>query len=134
MSNANSAFVWSVVVKLWRPSTGANLGNIYDQTNTGSGLGTTETASSFSDTSNQSQTSQANDIIVVELWRYQAAPQGMGTSYTNTVFYDGTTEGSSSSNAAFIEFSTTIVMVGDTFDTPPVGYPRRRSYKAITAQ
>ena len=41
------------------------------------------------------------DILVVELWAENT--QGNSTSRTNTIYYDGTTEGSTTSNAAFLQ-------------------------------
>lgn len=112
-SNGNSAFTCRALAGLWRPSSGALVGIFVDVGNSapgqlGAGVSTAEQAGGSvaisSDVSGQ--TAQAGDIIVVEIWRTINA-QTMATSYTNTVFYDGTTEGSVTDNAGTVEFATT---------------------------
>lgn len=96
---------------LWRPSTGANIGVLVDITViTEPGTGETSIVASGTSTA---RTAQAGDILVLEI--YSAQSQSMATSYTNTIYYDGTTEQSATSNAAHIEFTNAV-----TFPDPVV--------------
>jgi hypothetical protein len=119
-SNANSNFeVIPGVLGVWRPTTGALVGYLYDfGAAGGTATGTIETTQSSQATAS-SVTSQDGDILVLELWR-NATVQSMATSYTNTIFYDGTTEASATDNAATLSAGTTTITmyVASTQDTP----------------
>jgi hypothetical protein len=112
-SNTNSNFggIWSLVV--WRPSTGAIVGRMADN-NQQSSMNfnfTTQTAAnntSLLATTNSVVAADA-DLIIIEMWRDSIA-QGMATAYTNTLFYDGTTEDSTTSNAAYLLFANPVEM------------------------
>lgn len=109
-ANANSNFLITFVIYVWRPSTGALVGRFFDQSVTGLNFGsTTEVSTTFSITSGTTaQTVAAGDILVVEIWGQNT--QGMATAYTNTLFYDGTTEASATTNAAYLTLGTTGVV------------------------
>lgn len=111
-SNAASNF-WpnSLNIYVWRPSTGTKVGTIRDSTGNslgGTEVGTSQTVVYISGITSSAVSMVAGDVIVVEVW--SNITQSMGTSYTNNIFFDGTTEsttnGSASSNiASFIEFT-----------------------------
>lgn len=119
-SNTASVFWWQWVLYAWRPSTGQMVGMIADaSTSEAQGPATTsETNSSYLKTNSGgpnpvgSCSVNAGDVLVFEIWRSSQA-QSMGTSYTNTVYYDGTTEGSASNNAAFIQFTNSVGLASD---------------------
>lgn len=121
-SNATSDFIPAVSVCVWRPSTGAKVGTIFDNVDTAltTEPGTTQTAIVVSNGgSSSSVTAQDGDILVVEAWRKLNA-QTMATAYTNTFFFDGTTEASATSCASFLSFGNAITML----DLPPERYKR----------
>lgn len=93
-------FGWILLV--WRPSTGARVGTLYDSASIGGGdmfdPPTTETAVSQSFRPLTAVTAITGDILIFELWAGVPAITG-----SVTVYYDGTTEGSSTSNAAVLK-------------------------------
>ncbi len=98
---ASNMLLWSAVIKVWRPSTGAVVATLLDDPALGSvEPGTTQTNVSKSTASISGVAVNDGDILVVELWAENT--QGAATAYANTIFFDGTTEGSTSSNAAFL--------------------------------
>lgn len=107
-SNLNSNFLVTPYLVVYRPSTGNMVGsmlflNAFSMAeNTSAG---TQQAASIAPTSS-SVTAQDQDVIVLEIWRNTTA-QSMNTSYTNTWYFDGTTEASASNVASFINFGTT---------------------------
>jgi hypothetical protein len=113
-SNTNSSFqANAVVLAVWRPGTGALVGTLFDSL-----IGAPLIASSTTETAPGVQTlaptstsvvAADNDILVVELWRNDNA-QGMNAAYTNTVYYDGTTEDSATTNAAYILFTNDVAL------------------------
>jgi hypothetical protein len=106
-ANAGSNFNPSIYVSLWRPSTGLEVGAIMAVgTITATEPGTTQTATSGTGTSTQ-QIAQAGDVIIIETWRKSVAP-GATTARTNTTFYDGTTEASTTNVASFVNFANTL--------------------------
>jgi hypothetical protein len=110
-SNANSNFACLAVIAVWRPTGGSVVGRIADLAlNLGLNSSTTKAAGSASQTST-SVTAANGDILVLEVWR-DATVQAMATAYTNSYFYDGTTESSITSEASFISFTTPITMSG----------------------
>jgi hypothetical protein len=103
-SNAASNMLpWGAVIKVWRPSANATVATLLDNPTLGTvEPGTSETNISSATASNiGGQTVADGDILVVELWAQNT--QGNTTARTNTIFYDGTTEGSITSNAAFLQ-------------------------------
>jgi len=124
-SNTASLLIAGVTgLVVWRPSTGAVIGRIYNGISQGTASGTcsfgvsstTETWLAFPGTgfssNGGSATAQDNDILIVEVWRIDASGQTMATAYTNTIWFDGTTEGSSSSAASYIVMPENIVFMG----------------------
>jgi hypothetical protein len=88
---------------VWRPGSGTKVGNLWDDVTHGvTGSSTTEIATSGTVPSGTgtSVVCVAGDVLVYELW--SANIQSMSTAYTNTIFYDGTTEGSATTNAAYL--------------------------------
>lgn len=105
---------------LWRPSTGALVGPIMDVGFPGgTEPGTAESSYTATGTS-QVIDALDGDIIVLDL--IATNNQGGATARVNTQFYDGTTEASTTTNAAFLSFANTI-----TFSTGAAAQvPRRR--------
>lgn len=115
-ANANSDFLPLAVIAVWRPGTGALVGRIADLVSSGSTEpGTGETAISFQILATNGIVVLDGDVLVFEIWR-AANTQVMATAYTNTVFYDGTTEGSTTSNAAHVEFTNNVALYTPTVD------------------
>ncbi|MGH8633119.1 MAG: DUF6701 domain-containing protein [Burkholderiales bacterium] len=102
-SDANSNMLpWGAVIKVWRPSTGAVVATLLDNPQLGTTeAGTTETNISSATSSISGVAVLDGDVLVVELWVKNS--QSSATAYTNTIFYDGTTEGSTTSNAAYLK-------------------------------
>ena len=120
-SNTTSAFTAAVTCCVWRPGTGAVVGRFFDSiasVSASAGTSQTNLTISIASGSTTAVTAAANDILVIEIWR-SAGVQSMGTSYTNTLFYDGTTENSTSNDAATITFGTNIVLAADQSVTGP---------------
>jgi hypothetical protein len=115
-SSTNSNFLVNAGVYVWRPSGGGSLvGSLTPQNWGGPAAAEPSTAETWVTGSvgseSASVTSQDGDVLVVEIWR-DSSTQSMSTAYTNTFFYDGTTETSASNAASYIDFSTAIVMSG----------------------
>jgi hypothetical protein len=90
------------VCYVWKPSNGTKYGNIIDGAGgTVSESGTTQTVLTYTFSGSAVSSLTAGDaVIVFELWAI--VTQGNTTQRTQTVFYDGTTENSTSNEAAFI--------------------------------
>lgn len=103
-SNANSDMFESglVYALIWRPSTGATIWSA-DAISLLNEPGTSQTNCSGSG-SWAIGAIAPGDVFIAEIYSWQS--QAMASSYTNTIFYDGTTENSTTSNAAHFEFST----------------------------
>jgi hypothetical protein len=105
-SNTNSVFQLGVAIFLWRPGTGAFVSEVQ-----AAQAQLAATASEVWGTSTFSSNQQScldGDILVFEIWRDNAV-QTMGTAYTNTFFYDGTTEGSATTPASYVDFANTVM-------------------------
>lgn len=97
-SNTNSNYNGGACLAVWRPSTGALVGRIFDVTTAHSSQdpsqpgNTSENSSfmTFAASQTSAVTAAAGDVLVLEVWNNQA--QSMATSYTNTFFYDGSAE------------------------------------------
>lgn len=116
-SNTISAFQWCFSLYLWRPSTGALVSRITDCQTSSSSATTSETNSSvvMSGANVAAATALDGDVLVLDVWR-NTTVQTMGTQYVNNIFYDGTTEGSATNNAAFLNFANTITFQSVTLD------------------
>lgn len=120
-SSLNSNLHLQMVLAVWRPGTGAVVGRLSDWNgavgfNASSTLEPSVAATETTDTAPQNSTTSAvtaaaDDVLVLELWRDTTA-QTMATAYTNTVFYDGTVEGSATTNAAYLNFTNDVAMSG----------------------
>jgi hypothetical protein len=113
-ANANANLHFTACVYVWRPSTGALVGSrIFDTTAASTGEpGTSEAAVSDATISGGSVTTAAGDILVCEIWR-DATTQGNGIARACQFFYDGTTEASTSTNAAFLLAPASILEQSD---------------------
>jgi hypothetical protein len=117
-SNVNSNFQLQISLAVWRPGTGAVVGRITDLSGASAecGTGQSDTGIQTATSTSTSVTSQDGDILVCEIWR-QSFAQNMATSYTNTIYYDGTTEQNTSSEAAYVNFTNDVAM--QTVSLPP---------------
>jgi hypothetical protein len=101
--NSANMLVWGAVIKVWRPSTGAVVATLLDNPFLGS---TEPTGTSINDISQSTGSISGvaiadGDVLVVELWS-QAQQNPPGKAYNLFIYYDGTTEGSTTSNAAYL--------------------------------
>lgn len=116
-SSTNSAFAWTWMLTVWRPSTGAAVGqpiNGITRPLSSAAATTAEVNSSLGSAGTSTSVTAANgDVLILEIWR-NATVQTMGTSYTNTIFYDGTTEASATNNAAFLQFTNDVALASVT--------------------
>lgn len=111
---AMNHWIDSAVAYVWRPSTGAVVGFLID---TVSAAGTEPTAANNEQVSHIAGATTGvsaadGDVVIVEIWAEFA--QGMATSYTGTVYYDGTTENVTenaavSNHASFFEVPQNLV-------------------------
>lgn len=112
-NNANSFLILSLYV--WRPSTQAVVGYIYDShTSLGVEWGATEDGQVIT-FSGAAITVQAGDVLVLEVWRH--AVQGMAAAYAQTVYFDGTTDvtdATTSDAASYLEYPGTLSFAGQT--------------------
>lgn len=84
-------------VYVWRPSTTSVIGFIVDGTT--QNLSDPETAFSTTLAGAAVSGTQAGDLVVCEVW---AQDPNLGGGHTSVFYYNGTTEGSASSNAAYL--------------------------------
>jgi hypothetical protein len=113
-SNTISAFTLQCVIAVWRPSTGVLVGRIHDGptsaiSSSAATTAQTDLSLNIASGNTTSVTAQSGDVLVVEIWRGSGL-QTMGTTYNNTIFYDGTTEGSTSNNAAYLNFTNNVTL------------------------
>lgn len=121
-SNLNANLVITGLnIYVWRPSTGAKIGTCIDSTGIAGGLEPTlassEQVNSYTAAGGDnvslgvSISAADGDVIICEVWASFA--EAMATSYTATIFYDGTTENTTenavvSNHAGFITFAETL--------------------------
>lgn len=107
-NNAANAFL-ILSIYFWRPSSNSVVGFVYDShTSLGTEWTVSQGVTSVTFTG-ANVTIQTGDILVVEIWQH--ATQSMGTAYTNGISYDGTTEGSTSDTAAFVNAPADIPVI-----------------------
>lgn len=110
--NSNAVPGIAVCIGAWRPSTGALVGLIYDGPATptilGSTASTSEAVKASTTLAGSSRAVLAGDVLFFEFWL--VATQTMATAYTDTFFYDGTTEGSATSCAAYVAAPADLAM------------------------
>lgn len=126
-ANAGSNFQVRISLATWRPSTGAVVTRIHDlATNATLEPGTSQTSLTATNAAGgTSATIASQDVLICEIWRDSTVP-GAATARVNTIFYDGTTEASTTTNAAFINFPN------DTLIFAPSGFAQAQaSIKAI---
>jgi len=92
------------VLYLWRPSTGARVGYIFDQPTVGATEPSTTETNVVTVVAGSAVTVLDGDVLIFETWN-DFASSGTGTV---TAYYDGTTEDSASNNAAYIKAPTGI--------------------------
>jgi hypothetical protein len=118
-SNTNmNLFTAGTYIYVWRPSTGSIVGEVKSTLVSGVIPGTEPGAASSERVWHQSGIGSSavsaldGDVIIIELyWQFT---QGMSTSYTGTIYYDGTTANTTdnavvSNHASFIEFAENLV-------------------------
>lgn len=127
-SSTVSVFGCQWYVDLWRPSTGVAIAHLVFASNLGASVSafssTTETAAS-STQSSVAGTAQDGDVLYLEVWR-NTKLQTMATAYTNTLFFDGTTEDSATTNAAYLLFANDVAMLAVAATLPEIVLAPRR--------
>ncbi|HYE89198.1 MAG TPA: DUF6701 domain-containing protein [Vicinamibacterales bacterium] len=107
-AGASDMHVWGAVIKVWRPSTGTTVATLLDNPQLGATEpGTSQTNISTATGSIAGVAVNDGDVLVIELWSENV--QSSANARVNTIFYDGTTEGSITSNAAFLQAPGAIV-------------------------
>ena len=98
-SNLSANFFINLVnIYVWRPSTNTKIGTILDATTSLGGLEPTAASSIQVNTftfSTSSVSALDGDVIICEIW--SVFTQGAATSYTATIYFDGTTENNTQS-------------------------------------
>lgn len=118
-SNMNvNLFKYGVNIYIWRPSTGTKIGTVkavlgaFSIVGTEPGAASSERVWHVSGITSSAVSALDGDVIIFEL--YVDFAQGMSTSYTGTLYYDGTTQNTTdnasvSNHASYIEFAETLV-------------------------
>lgn len=120
-NSGQSNFQMTFSLAVWRPSTGAIVGRIADRVATATEYNTTQTSRVASVAASTAVTALDGDVLILEVWRASVA-QGTTTPRTNTIFYDGTTELSSTSDAAYLSFVTDPIIMYSAPVTDPTDY------------
>lgn len=109
-SSTVSAFQWQWFLGVYRPATGTLVATLRARTASSSATSTTSVVNSALTNTISAFTTQEGDVLVLEIWR-NTTVQTMATSYTNSIVYDGSTEGgASSTNAAFLNFTNNVTL------------------------
>lgn len=121
-SSTNSGLQANLAIGVWRPSTGTQIGTWMAAFTNVPGLwgppaGTAETAGSGSRGGLNTVTLQDGDFLIFDLWTVNNQSAAMG--YTNTLYYDGTTDDSATSNAAYILAPFDLLLSGQTVTPRP---------------
>lgn len=120
----NGAGVLHINCYVWRTSNGTKVGTILDGNSSSNFEEASTTETIIEGTFSGSAVSSINtndDVIIFEAWAI--VTQGMATAYTQTYFYDGTTESSTTSNAAHIETPETISFIAEVVTCTVTGKP-----------
>lgn len=120
-SSLISDFFWITrVVAVWRPAGGTLVGRVISAGGNSVENTVAATEQTYSVTQNTETGVNAlnGDILVIELGRTSNV-QTMATAYTNTIYYDGTTEASATSCASFLQFANAVTMSGGALPTQP---------------
>lgn len=131
-SNAAQFRVTSMLLYVWRPSTGIQVGTLVNGPDVllgGAAGSTAETVQHLTSIGTGSISAKAGDVIICEIWGTWT--QSMATAYDVNFYYDGTTvnttQGATVANhASFIEFPENL-----TFSTTPVSGVQSRSFFAF---
>jgi hypothetical protein len=126
-NNSGSNFKVTCVIYAWRPSTGAVVGSLISDF----AADTLEPSTSVTVISDATIAGTAvdvldGDVLVCEVWRDVAVQSGSPSNWTNIIKYDGTTENSTTNEAAFLLAPLPIFMQGEhgpTFNRT-TGYPQ----------
>lgn len=121
-ANAAANSFLNLSVYIWRPSTSAVVGFIYDShTNIGVEWGATEDGQVIT-FAGVAVTTVLNDVLVVEIWRH--AVQGMAVAYTQTVYFNGATvvtDATTTDAGSYLENPNTINFGAQTFTQTVTG-------------
>jgi len=128
-NTSSNMLVWGAVIKVWRPSTGTVVQTLLDDPTLGSATEptTSEVNRSQPTASIPGVAVNRGDMLVVELWA-KNTQTGTPANWTNTIYYDGTTEGSATSNAAYL------LAPGGVSFTVCAADPAEAGYVAVSAQ
>ena len=111
-----TTFHVSGCIYIWRPSTGTLVGTIADVVTTpiGNPAGTNETDSGIATltASGSPVTTLAGDVLIFEFWGVSVDSNVPAHSRQCTIYYDGTTEGSTTSNAAYVNAPFALNVLG----------------------
>lgn len=134
-SAASSATAVGMNLYVWRPSTGALVGTIYDGLllPIGSSAGATQRSFKGTISAAASVVALSGDVLIIEAW--QRMKPASALVRTVTMFYDGTTEvnthsASSSNHAAFLNFAADTLV----FTQPPASASFAQTLGAVTLQ
>ncbi len=98
--NSGGGEPFRISIYPWRPSTGARVGTGIIAISTTTLTATTETSCTGTGAWSGTQAILDGDILVYDV--YTTFNQGMATAYTDSFSYNGTTEASTTTNAAFV--------------------------------
>lgn len=108
-TNANHNFKYAACIAVHDVTGTVRSTRIYDSAAAlGTEPGTSETDSTVLTVAGSSVTCSDQDMLVFEVWNCYT--QSMATSYTADVYWDGTTEGSTTTNAAYLAPTNAITM------------------------
>jgi hypothetical protein len=124
-SNNNANAFLALSVYLWRPGSSSVVGYIYDSDTPLGTEWTTTQAGQVITFSGSSVTAQDGDLLVLEVWEH--ATQGMTTSYTVTVYINGTTAvtAGGTETGSYLETPQTLTFSTATAPFPPWPPPCR---------
>lgn len=130
---STSATAVATNLYIWRPSTGAKVGTVYDGIMNPIDIasGTTQRTWNTTISAAASVSALAGDVIIVECWRL--VKPTAATARSVRMYYDGTvvstTQSATSSNhAAFLDFATDTIV----FSQPPVSASFAQTLAAVT--
>jgi hypothetical protein len=121
------------VFYVWRPSTGARIGYVFDLPNQGATEpGTAATIVQTSSITSSTVAALDGDVLVFEWWADQTAVTMTGV-YTRTLYYDGTTTitGSDPRSRLFHTIGTTFSFKDPVVASGPTMAPRSRSWQHL---
>ena len=116
--NAASNFSLEMRCGMWRPSTGALVWSrgVFTPMNGAVEPGTSQSVITGTAGINDPRTWLDGDVLLLEVWIQNV--QSMASPYLNTVFYNGTTESSTTSMAAYFDAAKDLPLFGATGPAP----------------